>query len=144
LCKQRKLLARSQRNLQRSVCVKTGEKAHHLFKCGGIVSSVSSSHAAQAMFVTDEFLSLLVQKKEPKKRHPVDAALRASRELTCSSRVAPTRHPCRDEAKCAIHGAFTRPPQVSPWRHQKGDSKSKTKSAASAQVRIKHSFAGHQ
>jgi len=66
--------------------------------------------------------------------HPSDAALRASRELACVSRVASTRHPCRDEAKCAIHGAFTQLPQASSRRHQKGGVKSKTKTAPLAKV----------
>ena len=71
MCKQRKLLARCHIDCYGSDSVKTGEKKHQPFKCGGIVSSVSRLHAAQNMFVTDEFLSLLVQRKEPKKDTPL-------------------------------------------------------------------------
>jgi len=63
LHEQEKSLARCHARLLRSISVKTGEKAHHPFKAGGIVSSVSRLHAAQTMFVTDELLSLLVQRK---------------------------------------------------------------------------------
>ena len=60
LHKQEKSLARSPRDLQRSTSVKTGEKAHQPFKYGGIISSVSRSHAAQIMSLMDELRSMLV------------------------------------------------------------------------------------
>jgi len=60
---------------------KTGEKAHQPFSVVALFRPFQRCDFAQTMIVTDEFLSLLVQRKEPKKRHPTDAALRASRRL---------------------------------------------------------------
>jgi hypothetical protein len=65
--------------------------------------------------------------------HPNDAALRASCEAHRKSGVASTRHPCRDEAKCAIHGAFTPLLQRASQQHRKGGEEN-PKSAPLAQM----------
>ena len=96
------------------------KKCHSPLNVSGLVSPVLTLRLRNEHIGHGRVTFFACTKKVTKEMHPVDAALRASRELPCSSRVASTRHPCRDEAKCAIHGAFTRPPQVSPRRHQKG------------------------
>ena len=45
-------------------------------------------------------------KKGTKERHPVDAALRASREQTCSSRVVSTRHPVAERLNAPSMALF--------------------------------------
>ena len=93
LHEQEKLLARSQRYWQRSLCVKTGEKAHQPFQDGGIVSPVSKVPLRTKHVCHGRVTFFACTKKVTKEMHPDEAALRASRELTCSSQVAPTRHP---------------------------------------------------
>jgi len=51
---------------------------------------------------------------------PNDAALRASHEPSRKSEAVPTRHPCRDGTKCAIHGALTSLLQLGSRQHRKG------------------------
>jgi len=66
-------------------------------------------------------------KKVTKEMHPNDAALRANHEPSRKSKVVPTRHPCRDGTKCAIHGAFTSLLQLGSRQHRKGGGNPKPK-----------------
>jgi hypothetical protein len=104
-------------------------------------------------------------KKSNQKNTPLGVALRASRERSAYGKAVPTRHPCRDGTKQAIHGlftsptalrsrrphtgegnqnpcralhgAFTRLPQASPQRHQKGTGNPKPKPKPNPRLRRK-------
>jgi len=125
LCKQRKLLARSQLRLVRSVNLKTGETMPPSLNGWWAFSPVLTPMLrCQWTWLRASYFSCSC-KKSNQKNTPQGVALRASREQSAYGKAVPKQHPCCDGTKQAIHGLFTSPTAIRSRRPHTGKIKSR-------------------